>query len=89
MTDLLPDATAAAVWRSAVAKVLKGRDVESLVTHTADGIGIEPLYPAAAVPGPTGGRRPCTILSRLDLAEPSSPTPPRSTNWKMVPTVSF
>ena len=62
-----PDATAAAVWRSAVAKVLKGRDVESLVTHTADGIGIEPLYPAAAVSGSTGGRHPCRILSRLDL----------------------
>ena len=68
MTELnFPDKTAAAVWRSAVAKVLKGRDVESLITHTADGIGIQPLYPAAAVEGPTGGRRPCRILSRLDL----------------------
>ncbi len=64
-----PDATAAAVWRSAVAKVLKGRDVESLVTQTADGIGIEPLYPAAAVEGPAGGRHPCRIMSRLDLDE--------------------
>ena len=70
MTELnFPDKTAAAVWRSAVARVLKGRDVESLVTHTADGIGIAPLYPAAAVEGPTGGRRPCRILARLDPDE--------------------
>ena len=58
---------AAAVWREAVAKVLKGQDVECLVTRTDDGIAVEPLYPAAAVSGPTDGRRPCTILSRLDL----------------------
>ena len=68
MTDpIFPDATAALAWRTAVAKVLKGHDVASLITHTADDIAIEPLYPAAAVEGPTGGRRPCKILSRLDL----------------------
>ena len=36
-------------WRSAVDKVLKGADFEKkLVARTADGIRIEPLYPAAA-----------------------------------------
>ncbi|MBN9449351.1 MAG: methylmalonyl-CoA mutase, partial [Bosea sp.] len=36
-------------WRSAVEKVLKGADFEKkLVGRTADGIRIEPLYPAAA-----------------------------------------
>ena len=64
----------ASVWRDAVAKVLKGRGVESLVTRTADGIGIEPLYPAAAASGPTAGRRPCTILSRLDLDDAADAT---------------
>ena len=67
---VFPAAAAATVWREAVAKVLKGRDVASLVTQTDDGIAVEPLYPAAAVAGPTGGRRPCRILSRLDLYDP-------------------
>ena len=68
--SILPETPTTAVWRSAVAKVLKGREVESLVTRTDDGIGVEPLYPAAAVSGSTAGRRPCTIVSRLDIAEP-------------------
>jgi methylmalonyl-CoA mutase len=38
-------------WRAAVDKVLKGGDFEKrLVGRTADGIRIEPLYPAAAAP---------------------------------------
>lgn len=37
------------VWRAAVDKVLKGADFEKrLVGRTADGIRIEPLYPAAS-----------------------------------------
>lgn len=31
-------------WRAAVAKVLKGGDVESLVTHRVDGSTLQPLY---------------------------------------------
>ncbi|SDF42855.1 methylmalonyl-CoA mutase subunit beta [Bosea robiniae] len=38
-------------WRAAVDKVLKGADFEKkLVGRTADGIRIEPLYPAASAP---------------------------------------
>ncbi|WP_332699030.1 methylmalonyl-CoA mutase subunit beta [Bosea sp. (in: a-proteobacteria)] len=53
---MLPDSIEAAFplpdqaqWRNAVDKVLKGADFEKrLVSHSADGIRIEPLYPAAS-----------------------------------------
>ncbi|MGI3899082.1 MAG: methylmalonyl-CoA mutase family protein [Janthinobacterium lividum] len=62
-----PDAAGEAAWRAAVAKVLKGEDFDArLVTRTLDGISVQPLYPAADAPGPTGARPPCRILARLD-----------------------
>lgn len=62
-------------WRSAVAKVLKGADFEKrLVARTADGLRIEPLYPAAhGSPRPSraaDGR--WKVAVRMDHPVPSS-----------------
>lgn len=62
-----PDAAGEAAWRAAVTKVLKGEDFDArLVNRTLDGIPVQPLYPAADGPGPSGARPPCHILARLD-----------------------
>ncbi len=62
-----PDAAAEAAWRAAVANVLKGGDFDArLVTRTLDGIPVQPLYPAAEAPSPSGARAPCRIFARLD-----------------------
>ncbi|RYE34025.1 MAG: methylmalonyl-CoA mutase [Hyphomicrobiales bacterium] len=60
-------------WRAAVDKVLKGADFEKkLVGRTADGIRIEPLYPAATAPARAlraeAGR--WHIAARLDHPQP-------------------
>ena len=44
-------------WRALAEKALKGRPLDSLVSHTADGIEIRPLYTRADA-GPTLGPRP-------------------------------
>lgn len=66
----LPDQ---AQWRAAVDKVLKGAEFEKrLVAHTADGIRIEPLYPAAspaARPAHAAGR--WHVATRLDHPSPA------------------
>lgn len=62
-----------AQWRAAVDRVLKGGDFEKkLVSHSADGIRIEPLYPAAQasarqVRGEAGRWR---VTARLDHPDP-------------------
>lgn len=61
------------VWRAAVDKVLKGADFEKrLVGRSADGIRIEPLYPAAASAARAlraeAGR--WHVAARLDHPEP-------------------
>jgi len=62
-----PDTAGEAAWRAAVDKVLKGDDFERrLVTRSYDGIPLEPLYPAADTPAPSGARRPCAVVARLD-----------------------
>lgn len=61
-------------WRVAVDRVLKGRDFEStLVTRTADGIRIEPLYPAFTPSSLTLGRAPGRwhVAARLDHPDPT------------------
>lgn len=61
-------------WRAAVDKVLKGGDFEKrLVSRSADGLRIEPLYPAAAplarqLRGETGRWR---VTARLDHPDPA------------------
>lgn len=61
-------------WRAAVDKVLKGADFEKkLVGRTADGVRIEPLYPAAATSARAlraeAGR--WHVAARLDHPRPS------------------
>ena len=47
-------------WRKLVAETLKGKSVEALISHSADGLPIEPLYAAASethsLPCPRDGR---------------------------------
>lgn len=60
-------------WRAAVDKVLKGADFEKkLVGRTADGIRIEPLYPAAAPVGRAlrGEAGRWRVAARIDHPEP-------------------
>jgi methylmalonyl-CoA mutase len=55
------------MWRARVAVVLRGGDAEKLVTHTADGICIEPLY--QQIEGSRADRAvhaPWTVLQRVD-----------------------
>lgn len=71
--DAFP-APSAETWRAAVDKVLKGADFEKkLVSRSADGIRIEPLYPPGAAT-----RRPLRgengrwhVAARLDHPEPA------------------
>jgi methylmalonyl-CoA mutase len=64
---------AAARWRALVAKVLAGKDFETLVHESADGIAIQPLYdrPATAPPPILRGRAPAwQVLARIDHPDP-------------------
>ncbi len=64
-----PDRPEAALWRTEVAKALKGAPFESLVAHTLDGIPIAPLYDAAdTVPLGSAERRPGAwrVFERID-----------------------
>jgi methylmalonyl-CoA mutase len=59
-------------WRKSVEKALKGAAFEKLISKTKDGGAIEPLYPAAAAPGPRAYRRNSgrwAIVARVDLAD--------------------
>lgn len=64
-----------AQWRAAVDKVLKGGDFEKkLVSRSADGIRIAPLYPAADAPArqtrPESGR--WRVAARVDHPDPEA-----------------
>ena len=62
------------IWRDRVNAVLKGADFdEKLVSRTADGIRIEPLYQMAGASAPVFTRpatSPWTILQRVDDPDP-------------------
>ena len=66
MTDDLPLAaefprTTQAEWRKLVEAALKGAAFDKrLVTHTYDGLRVEPLYGRAAEANPVAGRAPGT-----------------------------
>jgi methylmalonyl-CoA mutase len=75
MTDELTLATefpptSQAEWRKLVEAALKGASFEKrLVTHTYDGLRVEPLYPRAAGAKPITGRKPgaaWSLLQRVD-----------------------
>src|SRR6202790_2982007 len=56
-------------WRKLVDGVLKGASFERLVSKTADGLKIEPIYPRARGAGPIAGRpaaAPWQIMQRID-----------------------
>ena len=49
-TDPSADEAGRTAWLTAAARSLQGADPESLVTHTAEGVEIRPLYDAAGAP---------------------------------------
>jgi len=61
-------------WRKLVEAALKGRSFDKLISKTADGIAVEPLYERAAGAQPVAGRAPgapWTIMQRIDHPDPS------------------
>jgi methylmalonyl-CoA mutase len=62
-------------WLERVAKSLRGRAFDSLVSETLDGIALQPLYRGATEPAPVRtrvpglGEPPWTILQRLDIPD--------------------
>ena len=81
MTDDFPLAaefprTTQAEWRKLVDAALKGAAFDKrLVTHTYDGLRVEPLYGRAAGAKPVAGRAPGTawaLMQRLDHPDPAA-----------------
>ena len=65
VANLFP-ATTEADWRKAAEAALKGASLETLVSETADGVRIEPVYPPAEGPRATRPGGPWRIIARLD-----------------------
>ena len=63
--NLFP-ATTEADWRKAAEAALKGASLETLVSETADGVRIEPVYPPAEGPRAIRPGGPWRIIARLD-----------------------
>src|ERR1700722_10830782 len=59
-------------WRKLVAETLKGQSVEALISHSADGLPIEPLYAAAKETHSAllPARRPWRLAQRIDHPDP-------------------
>ena len=55
-------------WRKAAEAALKGVSLETLVSETADGVRIEPVYPPAEGPRAIRPGGPWRIIARLDHA---------------------
>ncbi len=53
-------------WRRAAEAALKGASLETLVSKTADGVQIEPVYPPAEGPRAIRPGGPWRIIARLD-----------------------
>ena len=64
--ETLFPATTEADWRKAAEAALKGASLETLVSETADGVRIEPVYPPAEGPRATRPSGPWRIIARLD-----------------------
>ena len=65
-----------AAWLAQVEKTLKGAGADTLVSHTADGVEIQPLYgesDATALPSwrRRHGERAWEVRSEVDLADPA------------------
>ena len=69
-------AASEAEWRQLAVKALKGADFEAkLVSHSADGLRIEPLYAKAAGGHPRpvrAGSGPWRVVQRIDHADPEA-----------------
>jgi methylmalonyl-CoA mutase len=59
-------ATTQADWARAAEAALKGANLETLVSKTADGVRIEPVYPPAEGPRAIRSGGPWRIIARLD-----------------------
>ena len=64
--ETLFPATTEADWRKAAEAALKGASLETLVSETADGVRIEPVYPPAEGPRAIRPGGPWRIIARLD-----------------------
>ena len=53
-------------WRKAAEAALKGASLETLVSKTADGVRIEPVYPPAEGPRAIRPGGPWRVIARLD-----------------------
>jgi methylmalonyl-CoA mutase len=65
VASLFP-ATTQADWARAAEAALKGASLETLVSKTADGVRIEPVYPPAAGPRALRSGGPWRVIARLD-----------------------
>ena len=65
VANLFP-ATTQADWGRAAEAALKGASLETLVSKTADGVRIEPVYPPAEGPRAIRPGGPWRIIARLD-----------------------
>ena len=65
VANLFP-ATTEADWRKAAEAALKGASLETLVSKTADGVRIEPVYPPAEGPRAIRPGGPWRIIARID-----------------------
>jgi methylmalonyl-CoA mutase len=65
VANLFP-ATTEADWRKAAEAALKGASLETLVSETADGVRIEPVYPPAEGPRAIRPGGPWRIIARVD-----------------------
>ena len=53
-------------WRKAAEAALKGANLDTLASSTADGVRIEPLYPPGEGPRPLQADGPWRVIARLD-----------------------
>jgi methylmalonyl-CoA mutase len=53
-------------WRKAVEAALKGASLEALASKTADGLGVEPVYPPAEGPRAIRPSGPWRVIARVD-----------------------
>lgn len=67
VANLFPGHTEAD-WREAAEAALKGASLETLVSETADGVRVEPVYPPAEGPRAIRPGGPWRIIARLDHA---------------------
>ena len=57
-------------WRRAAEAALNGANLDTLVSKTADGVRIEPVYRPAEGPRALGPDGPWRVVARLDHPEP-------------------